>query len=38
MHDYYVVSYSVNLKEKELIVQTIQSLNDVNKHEEIIYF
>ncbi len=29
MHDYYIVYYCANVIEKELIIQTIQSLNDL---------
>ena len=38
MHDNYIVSYSVNLIEKELIVHTVKSLDDINKRGENIYF
>jgi hypothetical protein len=38
MHDYYIVYYCANVIEKELIIQTIQPLNDLNKHKEDIYF
>ena len=38
MHDNYIVGYSVNIKEKELAIQTVQSLDDVNGRGESIYF
>lgn len=38
MHDNYIVGYSVNIKEKELTIQTVQSLDDVNGRGESIYF
>lgn len=38
MHDNYIVGYSVNIKEKELTIQTVQSLDDINGRGESIYF
>lgn len=37
MHDNYIVGYSVNMKEKDLTIQTVQSLDDVNGRGESIY-